>query len=205
MPTSTGQSSSTGTTEQLIQELDARDVFTFCTLSNEEMADLGVTHLPAPTIPPSPVPNTYSVIFDNLDFYIHTHHQSTNLTNKSIHWIHHLCVIDRVPTLHLEKSQPTNCLTEYDLGLSLPDKQNQASLCREFVVLGSRILTTYLEVFKPFSGVVVHHIPHQYSEVISQPSTHVSSCPYYISMQDINLNCVFYCIFITEKVNCFRL
>ena len=186
MPTTTEQSSTTGTTEQLTQELDGCDVFTFSTLSNEEMADLGVALLPSPPPPPSRVRSTYSIIFDNLDFFLHTHHQSTNVPNKSIHWIHHMCVIDRVPTLHLENSQPTNSLTEYDLGMSLPDNQTQANLCREFVVLGSRILTTYLEVFKPFSNVVVHHIPHQYSEAMSQPSTHVSRS-YYNTMKEIFL------------------
>ncbi|XP_065109309.1 uncharacterized protein [Paramisgurnus dabryanus] len=38
---------------------------------------------------------------------------------------------------------------------------------REFVVLG-----TYLDLFKTLSDVVVHHIPHQFSEDMVQPSTH---------------------------------
>uniref|UniRef100_A0AAV2MHB9 Uncharacterized protein n=1 Tax=Knipowitschia caucasica TaxID=637954 RepID=A0AAV2MHB9_KNICA len=42
---------------------------------------------------------------------------------------------------------------------------------REFIVLGTRILTQHLSVFKPFKHVVVHHMPHQYSEDMSKCST----------------------------------
>ncbi|XP_056441444.1 uncharacterized protein LOC130378863 [Gadus chalcogrammus] len=136
------------------------------------MADLGVAPLSASALPTSPAPQTYSIIFDNLDFYVQTHHQSTSQTNKSIHWIHHMCVINRINSLHLDKLKPTNSLIDYDLGNSLPGPDTQASMRREFVVLGSRILTAYLESFKTLSSVVVQHIPHQFSEEMAQPSTH---------------------------------
>ncbi|XP_039523015.1 uncharacterized protein LOC120476122 [Pimephales promelas] len=83
-----------------------------------------------------------------------------------------MCVINRVTSLHLDKLKPANSLMEYDLGNSLPGPNTQASMRREFVVLGSRILTTYLDSFKTLSSVVVHHILHQFSEEMAQPSTH---------------------------------
>lgn len=160
------------TTDQQSKEGDVVDVFTFSTLSDQDMADLGVTPLPASALTTSSPPPTYSLIFDNLDFFIQTHHQSTSQTNKSLHWINHMCVINRVTSLHLDKLKPANSLIEYDLGNSLPGPNTQASMRREFVVLGSRILTTYLDSFKTLSCVVVHHIPHQFSEEMAQPSTH---------------------------------
>ncbi|KAM4590945.1 uncharacterized protein PAE49_013275 [Odontesthes bonariensis] len=145
---------------------DARD-FTFTTFSDDEMASLSVAPLPQ-----SPLPQTYSIIFDNLDFFIHTHHQSAKNTNKSIHWIHHMCVVDRVPSLHLDNKKPEYCLSDYNLSKSLPGPDTQAHMRREFVILGSRLLTNYLDAFKPLASVVVNHIPHQYSEEMAKPSTH---------------------------------
>lgn len=168
-------SSNSEPTKQPNEVVDALDVYTFSTLSDEDMADLGVVPLSVPALPSASVPNTYSIVFDNLDFFIRTHHQSTNLTNKSIHWIHHMCVINRIPSLHLANTKPANSLSEYDLGKSLPGPHTQACTRREFVVLGSRILTSYLEVLKPFASAVVHHIPHLYSDEMAQPSTHVST------------------------------
>lgn len=149
--------------------------FTFSSLTDAEMADLGTSLLPvaAPSTQSTPPP-TYSVIFDNVDFFIRPHHQSISRANKSIHWIHHMAVEDRVPTNHLSRDKPTLPIMEYDIGNSLPGPETQAHMRREFVVLGSRILTLYLDAFKPLSTVVVHHIPHQYSTVMSEASTHVS-------------------------------
>lgn len=148
---------------------DATD-FTFTTISEDEMASLGVAPLPqSPTLP-----QTYSLIFDNLDFFMHTHHQSAKNANKSIHWIHHMCVVDRVPSLHLDNKKAEYCLSDYDLSKSLPGPDTQAHVRREFVILGSRLLTTYLDAFKPLASAVVNHIPHQYSEEMAKPSTHVS-------------------------------
>ncbi|XP_063076085.1 uncharacterized protein LOC134466120 [Engraulis encrasicolus] len=119
----------------------------------------------------STTPHTYSIIFDNLDFFMHTHHQSTLHSNKSIHWIHHIAVQDRVPIYHLANDKPIGNLLDYDLNLSLPSQNEQMQMRREFIVFTSRILSSYLSVFKPFSNVVVRHIPHQYSAEMAQHST----------------------------------
>ncbi|XP_073728878.1 uncharacterized protein [Misgurnus anguillicaudatus] len=119
---------------------------------------------------PTP-PHTYSIIFDNLDFYMHAHHQSSLRNNQSIHWIHHIAVQDRIPIYHLANDKPIGNLLHYDLNLSLPGEAEQMQMRREYIVLTSRILSSYLTVFKPFSNVVLHHIPHQYSAEMAQRST----------------------------------
>ncbi|XP_076128519.1 uncharacterized protein LOC143109630 [Alosa pseudoharengus] len=158
--------------EQQLGSDNVTAVLAFSTITDTEMADLGVAILPeeAPTEPTPPC--TYSIIFDNLDFFSHTHHQSINRANQSIHWIHHIAVEDRVPSNHLSRHKPTQPLTDYNIGKSLPSLDSQAQMRRDYVVLGSRILTKYLNAFKPLSAIVVHHIPHQYSAEMSEPSTH---------------------------------
>uniref|UniRef100_A0AAV2M223 DUF6589 domain-containing protein n=1 Tax=Knipowitschia caucasica TaxID=637954 RepID=A0AAV2M223_KNICA len=165
--TETTATTSTATSK----DVDALDIFTFSGLSNEDLADLGVAPLSPTAYPTSPTPPTYSIIFDNLDFYMQTHHQSISHTNKSIHWINHMCVIDRVNSLQMNEHKPANTLSSYDIGQSLPGPDTQDSLRIEYIVLGSRILTHYLEAFKTLSSVVVHHIPHKFSEEMARPST----------------------------------
>ena len=146
--------------------------------------------LPSSKAAPPPVsletatqpPPSYSVIFDNLDFYMSTHHQSQDKTNKSIHWTHLMAVEDRVSTHHLSKDKPTMPVTNSFAEVikeSLPSHKSQYDMRQEFIVLGARILTQHLDAFKPFNGVVINHIPHQYSETMSRASTHVSAvCVY---------------------------
>ena len=50
---------------------------------------------------------------------------------------------------------------------------SQALIRGEYVILGSRILTEFLQAFKPLASVVINHIPHRYSAEMSNPSTHV--------------------------------
>lgn len=148
--------------------------FTFSAVTDSDIADLGVAPLPPQALSKPTPPCTYSVIFDNLDFFCRTHHQSIHRTNKSIHWIHHIAVEDRVSSTHLDRHKPTRMLRDYDIGKSLPSQDTQALIRRDYVILGSRILTEYLQAFKPLTSVVINHIPHQYSAEMSEPSTHVS-------------------------------
>ncbi|KAI8515186.1 hypothetical protein Bbelb_077770 [Branchiostoma belcheri] len=124
-----------------------------------------------PTCNDPPPPPTYSIIFDNLDFYVHTHHQSQSNKNKSIHWSHHIGVPDRVSSHHLPNDAPIQPLPLFDIANSLPSPNTQACLRSEFIIIGSRILTRHVPAFRRFSPVIINHIPHQYSDVMSQPST----------------------------------
>ena len=125
-----------------------------------------------------PPPQTYSIIFDNLDFFVRTHHQSLKKSNQSLHWIHHMAVRDRIPIFQLSNKKPIQDLLNYNVGNSLPSAETQEQMRKEFIVLGSRILTSHLEAFKPFESLVVHHIPHKYSDEMAQRSTDVSSVNY---------------------------
>ncbi|XP_063076038.1 uncharacterized protein LOC134466070 [Engraulis encrasicolus] len=165
----------TTTPSQEDQQLGSDDVTAvsvFSAVTGTEMVDLGVAVLPTEAPSEQSLPPSYSIIFDNLDFFSRTHHQSISRTNQSIHWIHHIAVEDRVLGTHLSTQKPNRLLSDYDIGNSLPSPDTQALIRREYIVLGSRILTTYLDSFKPLSSVVVHHIPHKYSAEMAEPSTH---------------------------------
>ena len=163
----------------------------FSTVTDQDLQHMDVQFLPSeePAPPPPPVrpvvesspPPSYSVIFDNLDFYSHTHHQSISKSNKSLHWTHHMAVEDRISTHHLSSEKPQQSIMEYDILKSLPGPDTESKIRREFIILGSRAVTKHLDAFKPLSNVVIHHIPHPYSEEMSKPSVHVSSvlgkCP----------------------------
>lgn len=148
------------------ENAENRDSLIFSHLAVSEPADV---HTPATTEPE--VPPTYSIIMDNLDFFMKAHQQSSLTSNKSLHWIHHLAVEDRIQTSHLSNARPQVDFSTYDLSRSLPGSETQAHIRREFIVLGSRLLTTHVDVFKPLSKVVVNHIPHEYSEEMSSRST----------------------------------
>ncbi|XP_072315713.1 uncharacterized protein [Eucyclogobius newberryi] len=117
------------------------------------------------------LPPTYTIVFDNLDFYMKAHHQSVAHSDKSLHWIHHIAVEDRIQINHLPNARPKVDISTYDLGRSLPGSKVQEHIRREFIVLGSGLLTQYLHAFKPLANVVVNHMPHQYSEEMSHRST----------------------------------
>lgn len=115
-------------------------------------------------------PPTYTVVLDNLDFFVAVRNQSIYSSNKSIHWTHHIAVQDRIPFLHISNEKPDVDIECYDLCESLPGLDTQAYVRREFVVLGSRVMCKHLSAFSTFSDVVVHHIPHEYSMELAQRS-----------------------------------
>lgn len=84
-PTVTEQAIGVTTTQlQTDQQLRSDGVIAllaFSTVTDAEMADLGVAILPAEAPSEPTPPNTYSVISDNLDFFCRTHHQSISRTN----------------------------------------------------------------------------------------------------------------------------
>ncbi|KAM4567323.1 uncharacterized protein PAE49_010676 isoform 1-T3 [Odontesthes bonariensis] len=116
-------------------------------------------------------PSSYSIIMDNLDFFIHRHNQSIDKSNKSIHWIHHIAVKDRIPTHHISNVKPITDIQHYNLASSLPQRSTQASIRRDFIVLGTRMLSKHMAAFESLADIVVHHIPHLYSTEMSTRST----------------------------------
>ena len=86
------------------------------------------------------------------------HHQTTSHGNKSIHWTH---------------QKPFQRVIDFDIYDAMPNLQTQTQLRRDFIILATRIVTKHLAAFKPLSPAVVRHIPHVYSDTMTEVSTSV--------------------------------
>ncbi|XP_078656847.1 uncharacterized protein LOC144902987 isoform X2 [Branchiostoma floridae x Branchiostoma belcheri] len=142
----------------------------------QDFSDLAVDFLDPPIEPESqqstpPPPPTYSIVYDNLDFYKQTHHQSETNANQDIHWTNHIAVQDRVSTHHLPDNTPIKPLPLFQIGDCLPTPEIQALIRHDFIIIGSRFLTRHVPALQQLSPAVIHHIPHEYTETMSQPST----------------------------------
>ena len=100
--------------------------------------------------------------------------QSKDSTNQSIHWTHQYAVQDKVKCDLSESRKPQKKIREIQLVELLPMQDVQQRLKKHWAVLVSRVVCKYLKSFKPFRDVVVHHIPHPYSDVMSEKSNSVS-------------------------------
>ena len=75
---------------------------------------------------------------------------------------------------HTGHQQSQKSVADIQLSEILPDRNVQSCLVRNWAVIVSKVVTKYLDPFKPFQGLVVRHIPHKYSKEMSQKSDSVS-------------------------------
>ncbi|KAI8484802.1 hypothetical protein Bbelb_373990 [Branchiostoma belcheri] len=78
---------------------------------------------------------------------------------------------DRVSTRHLPDNTPIKPLPLFQIGDCLPTPEIQALIRHDFIIIGSRFLTRHVPALQQLSPAVIHHIPHEYTETMSQPST----------------------------------
>lgn len=103
--------------------------------------------------------------------------QSKDSTNQSIHWTHQYAVLDKVKNNLADPREPQKRISEIQLVELLPVQDVQNRLKNRWTVLVSRVICKYLKTFKNFQDVVVHHIPHPYTDVMSEKSSSVSLTP----------------------------
>ncbi|XP_078659351.1 uncharacterized protein LOC144904352 [Branchiostoma floridae x Branchiostoma belcheri] len=149
-----------------------------CVVTDDELAMLDMERLnitsspPLLSSPPHPPPS-YSIIFDNLNFFVKTHHQTATQHNTLHNWTNHMAVQNKVNPHHLPDSGATKPLPDLDLDEVLPTLHTQACSRAETIVLCSRTITRYCKAFHPFKDVVVRHIPHKYSKEMAEKSVEV--------------------------------
>ena len=90
---------------------------------------------------------------------------------------------DRVVTPCRDPAEATGQRKLMDLELSklLPSDDSNFAVESDFITLVSRILVKYLPALSFLKDVVVHHIPHQYSQEMAQKSEVASTVIYVIS------------------------
>ena len=116
----------------------------------------------------------YRIVADNVDLEITSRIQSKEKSNRSLHWNHQFVLLDKVCPPYSKIGE--DCAKKMQFIDLLPDMQVQQNLVGRMAILVSRVITNYLKAFQPLKNVVVHHIPHRYSEEMANKSDSVSSC-----------------------------
>ena len=115
----------------------------------------------------------YRIVADNVDLEITSRIQSKEKSNRSLHWNHQFVLLDKVCPPYSKIGE--DCAKKMQFIDLLPVQQNLVGRSR-MAILVSRVITNYLKAFQPLKNVVVHHIPHRYSEEMADKSDSVSSC-----------------------------
>lgn len=117
----------------------------------------------------------YRIVADNLDFSLSARIQTSKFRNQSIHWTHHLAIRDRIipdpssgPSAFPTKGQCK--IADLELSELLPSVESNLAVESDFVVLVTRMVVKFLPAFTMFRDVVIHHIPHQYSNEMARKS-----------------------------------
>lgn len=105
--------------------------------------------------------------------------QTKEHKNKSIHWTHQFAEVGRAQNPMLDSTKPQKPVGDIQLIELLPSKEVQARFQKTWAVLISRVICKYLASFHQYRSLVIHHIPHQFSEEMSQKSKSVSGYKFF--------------------------
>ena len=125
--------------------------------------------------PQSSVPSAkgYQIIGDNCDLHVNVRHMTTENKNKSFHWFNSVAFQDQVSGNHLPDVHKAS-LEEVPVRSFFPSNEDTKELKRDYMTLWSRVLIKYMPSFAFLKKCTIHHIPHQYSEVMKLPVPEVS-------------------------------
>ena len=120
------------------------------------------------------------IVGDNVDLEVQARIQTKEHRNKSIHWTHQFAEVGRAQNPMLDSTKPQKQVGDLQLIELLPSKDVQARFQKTWAVLISRVICKYLASFHQYRSLVIHHIPHQFSEEMSQKSKSVSGYKFFI-------------------------
>ena len=135
---------------------------------------------------PSPTPwYGFKIVGDNLDKSVKPRHMRSDQQTPSLHYFQSYAVRDRVNLSHLsDEPQPVRTCTQVQLKEILPSSSDHKTLFENFDIIVARVLVEHMPFFKEnFGDISVKHIPHEYSEEMSQLSTVVSYHVYRIQQK----------------------
>ena len=118
-------------------------------------------------------PRGYQIIGDNCDLHVNVRHMTNDSKNKSFHWFNCVAFKDQVSGDHLSDIHETT-LEDVPVSSFFPDNEEIQELKSDFMILWSRVIVNHLSSFSFLRNSVVHHIPHQYSDVMKCPVAEVS-------------------------------
>ena len=120
--------------------------------------------------------NTYKIVGDNIDKEIHPTHMRTDYQTKSLHYFQSYAVQDRINLSQYSSDEPpVPDIESIQLDNLLPTSLDKETMLNNFATLFGRIIVKYMPFFSKFGEGLESHIPHQFSNEMSQKSTIVSS------------------------------
>lgn len=121
--------------------------------------------------PPLSLNAGYKLVFDNIDKTVKPRFMRLDSQTVSLHYVQMYAVKDRVDY----STEPCQKAAEVNLYDVLPSCDDYDSLKRNFSVLISQMIVTYLPFFgRDFKDVVQRHIPHKHSAEMCKKSEVVS-------------------------------
>ncbi len=123
------------------------------------------------------IQHSYSIIGDNLDFYIKVKHMTMENRNKSIHWFNMLGIQHRVTGSGLDSESPIKELVAVKVTDFIPKAEDHTDLLEDLVPIAACVVVDYLPTLKIFRKIVVRHIPHKYSKEMNEKTTEVCFIP----------------------------
>lgn len=117
----------------------------------------------------------FVISFDNLDFQMQRKSMSMQSQNRDFHWVNHQMIENRVSGANLNAKERKTNLQEVPNLKFLPTLEDQQRQRLNYTILTSRILVDYFDALAPLKDACIQHIPHKYTNEMSQKSKKVIS------------------------------
>ena len=127
-------------------------------------------------LPTEKSPKTYKIVMDNIDKTIKPADMRVNNQTRSLHYVHKFAVRDRLDLSGFDDKPRRPNITDMQIRKMLPSKEDETAIHYNMSLLIARILVENLDFLSSFKRSLGRHIPHQYSQEMSQQSTVVSCC-----------------------------
>ncbi|KAK7146340.1 hypothetical protein R3I93_013931 [Phoxinus phoxinus] len=107
------------------------------------------------------------ITIDNLDLTVTPHTMTISHQRLDYHWLLMVGNHERVTAEFLPRERFVSIM-DVPLSELLPNLEDRQMLRSEFKELVGRVVVQRFTAFKPFSNVLLWHIPHMYSDVMAQ-------------------------------------
>ena len=135
--------------------------------------DLGTTKKEVQDLKEASHPG-FVVSFDNIDVHVQRRNMTMDSQNCDFRWINHHVIANRVSGAALNSSEPQGFLSNVSNLQFPPTLEDQKRQRHNYIILTSRILVNYFKALSPLAEGCIQHIPHKYSEEMSQKTNKVN-------------------------------
>ena len=115
------------------------------------------------------------LVTENIDLVVQARYPSNTHQNQSLHWTDSFAVKNQVkPDINLDADpEPQMQVKDLQMIQILPSMEEQVAMQSSMVMLMFWVICKYFTAYKGFSCLVIHHLPHKYSNEIKLKSEQV--------------------------------